>query len=1388
MNKCIRCFPKGGIRGYVQQAVKNTPLKFKMIMLLVLLTSNSTSAQDISIKKDKSTLESILKEVGDQTGYVFFYKKEDIQSAENISVTIKSAPFRQALTTILKDTDLEFEIFEKTVVIKKKKPSSAISSIAAGTENNPISKPQKIIKGWITDENKLPLGQILIKELTSQNVARSNPNGEYTITVPSSGSLSFSGKGFSEQLVDYTDSTSNINVSLSTQSIELNNVSVIGNPQLKDPGRFVEIKNRNYMNLSQVLQGTIPGLTLQTVNANVKELTAVEAFQQYDSNGQLFAKFVRYSVDEFLVAFGKAKGQQIIDILLSGKQVPRSISDYFRIITTSKTTTTLVPQLRGANNFSANAAGMLVVIDGFPQDGFPADYPMINVESIEVIKDQKELIKWGPRASGGAILIKTKAAKKGTIQITYSSNFYYEPAPKYSRKDMGLASTPDYLDYLKSVDSTFNVNYTEAAFNFTPAKRLFAQKRLGLITTEQYNKSLDSLQGLNNEQQAALLQQDRFSQTHTLGLNGGNDTYKFNLIGNYSRDQTHEVSSYANTAAISLNNDIRLLKNKIKINWLINYSNGVNRSGYSFSPNSVAEPYQMLLDPQGNYVYDYATLSPAANAILLTNGYKNHGVNLLEDARVNRSLNRQIQKKSNFNLRWDLAPNIQWTTTVFYNGSNNNTRTINGKESSYVRQMVNTYGQYGSNGVNFYVPYGDIIALNNQNGEQWNLRSNLSYNKVFGKNEINLSAGAGGASTRFEKPSNATIYGYNNSTKSGSPIFLPSPNPSANISNFYALLPGGSSSSASPRNLTLPLNGDTALSRNLNGNVAVKYSYADRLSISGSYNSVLNPVYGQSASYSKLESYGGQISGTVFKNIGSVLKDIQLSAGVEGVKMPDLPVVYDNSRYLQPNWNNYAIWINSLDPAQQKGQSSRNYFQRMNFILLDSAVTVNAAYNTQKISGNLGFLNADPSTSSTNDNSSSTVKYLSAGIKGRLRKGLIAFELEYSKSPEGQSQINGSGGYDIAHENYFHSKVITTLDIGFKIQSISPYQGLGLMMGTNTATNGSFSQATNSDFSVLPPKNTSYELNTRIALLNEAYTIDLRYYNQTTGGLNNFSQALTDPATGQTSKVTYSSITNKGVELFLKSRIVKLNDFEYNATINGAYNVNIANKVPPLFRTASDSYTRDLREGYDISNLWSVPSAPLNNQGNPQIYDAQGNLTSTLDSATVLSALVYSGVTRAPWTGGFIHDLQYKAFFARAAFTFNFGAVMRSYIPSPGLTAESNVLIKDRWRQPGDENFTIVPKISNDNNAYRSFVVQNGTNSIQSADNIRFQEIMIGCNLPSKMISKLGLSSCSIAFQAQNVAVWSNNSLHTDPNIISSSGRINMPIPRQYSCNINVSF
>ncbi|BAV07359.1 Outer membrane receptor proteins, mostly Fe transport [Filimonas lacunae] len=1372
-----------------------SPHGLKVLLLLSFaLSMHFASAQNITLKLTNASFTQAMNEVKRQSGFDVFYKDELIENARPIaSLRLASCPLRAALDSIFHTQPFDYSISGKTIVLTARKVRASKGGPATlAPAVTSTATQDSLIHGVVKDSAGNPLHGVSIRNLSRPGLqALTQSDGSFDIAGTSHDVLKMSAIGFIADSVEFSGEQM-FAIRLKEQPGFLKGIQVeTFKQEKKDPTTSVDMTMRSYMNLGQVLQGTVPGLSLQIVNSTTKKVLAVDVFRQYQTSnsGVIYkADYVRMSVEEFLNYAGKTEGNRIINGLLDGTIVyPPNVVPIYVLITTTVITNTVVPQVRGANSFSGNTSGMLVIIDGFPQDGFPADYPMNNVESIDVIKDPRELVKWGATAAGGIIMIKTKGGRRGTIRINYATNFYFSPTPTYTTDKYRQTNTGDYLDYVKDYDSVIQTRRDPTATNLSAAARLLAQRYLGKITEEAFNQSWDSLRGLSNEQQLQLLQQNAFKQNHTLTLTGGGRLYNFAITGMYNNSRESTIGNHSKDGSINMNTHWNLLNSKLKIDWLAKYGQGTAVSGYTFDPaGSAIEPYQMLLDAKGNYVYDNTALSPDYNALIMSRGYRNYGVNVLEDARLNNATARTRQVQSRLNMSWNLVDNLSWKTSVYITQTKNATESFYDKQSSYVRQLVDNYGELSPGGsINFYVPWGNIMMSGTRHTSDWNVRTGLNYDKQIGKHSFSASVGAGASSTYSWKPVSYTQYGYNPATKTGVPVFLPTPSNTASIKNFYALFEQYGGVNINPYTLVTAVNGDTSRSRSINYNASLSYNYNGLLTISGDINNALSPLYGQQGTYAVLSNNKLDITYRLFNRKGdrSLFNSLYLSAGRGVIKMPDLPVAYTNSRYQQVYWGDYTIWVNGVSPNQQKGQSTINYYQKLTWKLLGEKLAVDVAYNTNKISG-------ATTTYSSTDKSKDTSyqqRYMSAGMKGSLRHNLLNVAVNYNKSPEGETQLNGTLEYDIARETYFHSKKITTLKVGGLMQNISPYQGLSLMMGTNVASGNGYSLATNNDFSTLPPKNVNWEIHGAVGMANDRYLLDLRYYNKTTSGLNSYVPSYTDPATGVSSQVTYSTIINKGVEFFLKNTLVKTKTFSYMLTLNGAYNVNVAKSVPVTAYSASSSYATALRSGYNTSNLWTYKWAGLNNQGDPQIYDAKGGVTASFDSATLASSLVYAGVLKAPWTGGLIHEFSFKRFFARTSMVFSWGYVMKYYMPSYSSIGDRSAIVKYRWRKPGDENFTDVPRIANSGvNSNRSYVIQNTSNNVITADNIRLQEIMIGWNAPDALVKRMKLSSLMFTLQVQNAAVWARNKYKIDPSRVGSDGKIGNPILRQYSCTLNL--
>jgi hypothetical protein len=118
---------------------------------------------------------------------------------------------------------------------------------------------------------------------------------------------------------------------------------------------------------------------------------------------------------------------------------------------------------------------------------------------------------------------------------------------------------------------------------------------------------------------------------------------------------------------------------------------------------------------------------------------------------------------------------------------------------------------------------------------------------------------------------------------------------------------------------------------------------------------------------------------------------------------------------------------------------------------------------------------------------------------------------------------------------------------------------------------------------------------------------------------------------------------------------------------------------------------------------------------------------------------------------------------------------------------ERDVSLSARWRNLGDELHTDVAAISQ-LDATRAMVIQNSSNSIMPADHLRLREVQIGYEFPEHFLKGKYIKSLSLSAQVQNVAVWTRNKLHLDPETTSGNGTGGVPIPRNYVLSINMTF
>lgn len=95
-------------------------MKLKFILLLLFCSCSIFSQEEkINIEFNDLTIQQCIQEIESKTNYFFYFKNEWITSDNKINIAIKSASIDEILTTIFKETDINFLISEKKIILSK---------------------------------------------------------------------------------------------------------------------------------------------------------------------------------------------------------------------------------------------------------------------------------------------------------------------------------------------------------------------------------------------------------------------------------------------------------------------------------------------------------------------------------------------------------------------------------------------------------------------------------------------------------------------------------------------------------------------------------------------------------------------------------------------------------------------------------------------------------------------------------------------------------------------------------------------------------------------------------------------------------------------------------------------------------------------------------------------------------------------------------------------------------------------------------------------------------------------------------------------------------------------------------------------------------------------
>ncbi len=249
---------------YLLKIMKLTSVAFVLTTAILTAAQADTVSgqgvleQRVSFSAKDLPLRDVLKQIQQMANVSFMYKNSDIDG-EKVSIAAENKELREVLTKLLKPIGLEFTAVEKTIVIR------------AITTREPSSKVKIKVSGVVTDfDTSEPLPGVSVLLKGTDRGTTTDANGVYSIDIDDeSSTLVFSFIGFKTMEV-VAGSQTKIDIQLPPDVIQLQDVVVVGYGTVKksevlgavSSPSLKEASSRNYNTAAELLQGTVPGVTV----------------------------------------------------------------------------------------------------------------------------------------------------------------------------------------------------------------------------------------------------------------------------------------------------------------------------------------------------------------------------------------------------------------------------------------------------------------------------------------------------------------------------------------------------------------------------------------------------------------------------------------------------------------------------------------------------------------------------------------------------------------------------------------------------------------------------------------------------------------------------------------------------------------------------------------------------------------------------------------------------------------------------------------------------------------------------------------------------------------------------------------------------------------------
>ena len=170
--------------------------------------------RSITVRFNDIPLAEALVKVEKASGCTFFYDANMVDLSEKVSLNAKKQDLKEALSSMLEETNLAFEISNNQIALFVRTHANTTASVA------PVAQQQGTVKGKVVDVNGEPIIGANIVEKGTTNGIITDIDGNFTLSVAKGAVLEISYIGYVTQEVKVTSNTLSITMREDSQALE----------------------------------------------------------------------------------------------------------------------------------------------------------------------------------------------------------------------------------------------------------------------------------------------------------------------------------------------------------------------------------------------------------------------------------------------------------------------------------------------------------------------------------------------------------------------------------------------------------------------------------------------------------------------------------------------------------------------------------------------------------------------------------------------------------------------------------------------------------------------------------------------------------------------------------------------------------------------------------------------------------------------------------------------------------------------------------------------------------------------------------------------------------------------------------------------------------------